>query len=121
MSCTGLLYNNKNILCVLLQISSGEDAESSTDSSGTDYEPVEGDNLYEDPDTLDALNGKKKKLEEKVDSSKSLGNKLKKNYGKATNYLNKKFNQKKKSKVCDHVNVLCEVMCVWVLLVCVYV
>ncbi|XP_070207238.1 uncharacterized protein [Littorina saxatilis] len=83
---------------VEIVISSGEDAESSTDSSGTDYEPVEGDNLYEDPDTLDALNGKKKKLEEKVDSSKSLGNKLKKNYGKATNYLNKKFNQKKKSK-----------------------
>ena len=61
---------------------------------------MEGDNLYEDPDALDIVDGKKKKTEDK-DGSRSLGDKLKKNVDKATNYLNKitMFNKKKAPKV----------------------
>ncbi|XP_076451935.1 uncharacterized protein LOC143287661 isoform X2 [Babylonia areolata] len=85
-------------------ITSGEDEWSSA-SSDTEYEPVEPegeDNLYEDPDTLGLTDGKKKKKEkeEGKDGGQSLGNKLKKNVDKATNYLNKitKFNKKKAPK-----------------------
>ena len=84
-----------------VQLSSGDDW--STDSSGTDYEPVGEDNLYEDPDTFDSVDGKKKKKDGKEESpsGQSLGNKLKKNVDKATTYLNKitKFNKKKSPKV----------------------
>ena len=71
---------------------------------------MEGDNLYEDPDALGVVDGEKKKKQEEdkdKDGSKSLGNKLKKNVDKATNYLNKitKFNKKKAAKVW---------CCVWV-------
>lgn len=78
------------------EISSGEDVAS--ESSGTDYEPVE-DNLYEDPDALQIAAIKQKK-EDKDKEEKSLGVKFKKNVDKATNYLNKitKFNKKKPTK-----------------------
>lgn len=79
-------------------ISSGEDEWDSDHSGSTNYEPVDDDNLYEDPDTLDAIDGGKKKKKEDKDGTKSLGNKLKKNVDKATNYLNKKFNKKKGTK-----------------------
>ncbi|KAL8597681.1 hypothetical protein ACOMHN_012648 [Nucella lapillus] len=81
-------------------LSSGED-DWSSDSSGTDYEAVGEDNLYEDPDALDQEDEKKKKKDkEDKDGGQSLGNKLKKNVDKATNYLNKitKFNKKKPPK-----------------------
>ena len=56
---------------------------------------MEGDNLYEDPDALGVVDGKKKN--EDKDGSKSLGDKLKKNVDKATNYLNKITKFKKKA------------------------
>ncbi|KAK7473326.1 hypothetical protein BaRGS_00035458 [Batillaria attramentaria] len=80
-------------------ISSGEEEWDSDHSGSTNYEPVEDDNLYEDPDALEAIDReKKKKDKDDKEGTKSLGNKLKKNVDKATNYLNKKFNKKKTPK-----------------------
>ncbi|XP_025083805.1 uncharacterized protein LOC112557890 isoform X3 [Pomacea canaliculata] len=70
------------------------DSCASDHSSSTEYEPVEGENLYEDPEVLE-LSGSDKR---KDDDKKSLGVKLKKNVDKATHYLNKigtKFNKKR--------------------------
>lgn len=81
------------LFCHFQNLSDG-DSCASDHSSSTEYEPVEGENLYEDPEVLE-LSGSDKR---KDDDKKSLGVKLKKNVDKATHYLNKigtKFNKKR--------------------------